>query len=272
MLLLRDILDSPHITKDVWLRHNYFSLIDKYYDEVIVVGQQSVFDTTAEYDFPSSIKSKTYFCGYLKRTYDDNRDEIRHQQIQVGQKMVVVAAGGGNDGREILSTYINGIKNSAWKDKIRSVIFYGPEMDEHDYVGLMESVRGVNNITLMEFTSDFMSYLSAADLVVTMGGYNTVCEIISLHKAAIIVPRATPVAEQLIRAECFSRLEILEYIHPCNLNSVILMEKVHRQLFLDVPSKKKNQINFSGMEALECKLLFQPTRNGCEQTLRESRI
>ena len=39
-----------------------------------------------------------------------------------------------------------------------------------------------------------------ADMVVSMAGYNTVCELLSFGRNAILVPRAEPVKEQLIRA------------------------------------------------------------------------
>jgi predicted glycosyltransferase len=42
--------------------------------------------------------------------------------------------------------------------------------------------------------------------VVSMGGYNTFCEILSFDKSALIVPRHTPRFEQTIRAEAAERL------------------------------------------------------------------
>jgi predicted glycosyltransferase len=51
-----------------------------------------------------------------------------------------------------------------------------------------------------DFTDDMTSCIDAADAVVSMGGYNTVCEVLSLEKPALIVPRSQPVKEQAIRA------------------------------------------------------------------------
>ena len=42
--------------------------------------------------------------------------------------------------------------------------------------------------------------------VVAMGGYNTFCEILTLDKPALIVPRSKPRQEQLIRARNAVRL------------------------------------------------------------------
>ena len=39
-----------------------------------------------------------------------------------------------------------------------------------------------------------------ADCVVSMGGYNTMCEIVSARRPSLILPRSTPRQEQAIRA------------------------------------------------------------------------
>jgi predicted glycosyltransferase len=52
-----------------------------------------------------------------------------------------------------------------------------------------------------------MEHLMAECLgVVSMGGYNTFCEILSFDKRALIVPRHVPRLEQTIRAEAAQRL------------------------------------------------------------------
>ena len=73
-----------------------------------------------------------------------------------------------------------------------------------------------------------MSYVSAADAVVSMGGYNTVCDIISGAKPAVIVPRIKPSQEQLIRSQRMQDLGLLNSILPENLTPQALMT----QLFL----------------------------------------
>lgn len=45
-----------------------------------------------------------------------------------------------------------------------------------------------------------------------MGGYNTFCEILSLDKPALIVPRKSPRLEQAIRASCAARLGLAQQL------------------------------------------------------------
>ena len=83
---------------------------------------------------------------------------------------------------------------------------------------------------MIEFTNDLMSYLGAADAVVSMGGYNTISEILSLQKKAIVIPRVRPVQEQLIRAERMSQHSFFQYLHPDALTAENLMQMLQAEL------------------------------------------
>ncbi|HYX92278.1 MAG TPA: hypothetical protein VE782_12005, partial [Myxococcaceae bacterium] len=61
-----------------------------------------------------------------------------------------------------------------------------------------------------------------ADCVISMGGYNNVCELLASRKKALVVPRVTPRREQWIRAERLQRLGALDVCHPDELCTDIL--------------------------------------------------
>ena len=73
-------------------------------------------------------------------------------------------------------------------------------------------------LQMREFVSDPVPLLRQADYVVSMGGYNSVCEILALHKRALIVPRTQPRQEQWIRAERLQALGLLDVLHPDDLS------------------------------------------------------
>jgi len=58
--------------------------------------------------------------------------------------------------------------------------------------------------------------------VVAMGGYNTVCEILASGTRALVVPRAEPRREQLIRARRLSELGALDVLEPQRLTAAAL--------------------------------------------------
>ena len=64
--------------------------------------------------------------------------------------------------------------------------------------------------------------MERAAAVACLGGYNTFCEVLSLNKRSLIVPRITPRAEQLLRAEAAQKLGLVQVLHPDRLNPVTL--------------------------------------------------
>jgi predicted glycosyltransferase len=71
---------------------------------------------------------------------------------------------------------------------------------------------------------------AAADLVVSMGGYNTVCELMSQKTVSLLIPRDTPRLEQTLRAQCFTQRNLLDYIPWKRVSPELLHEKVNQLL------------------------------------------
>ncbi|MFN6477682.1 glycosyltransferase [Nostoc sp. DedQUE07] len=88
-----------------------------------------------------------------------------------------------------------------------------------------------------------MSYI-AADAVVAMGGYKTTCEILSVGKPAVVVPRIKPSREQCIRAENLANLGVLAAIQN-DLTLDILLRSLLQQL--QTPQISQPKINLNGL-------------------------
>ena len=71
---------------------------------------------------------------------------------------------------------------------------------------------------------------AAADLVVCMGGYNTLCETLSQGTVSLIIPRVNPRKEQLIRAKAFHDHHLVDYIPWNTLSPQIMGKKVFELL------------------------------------------
>jgi predicted glycosyltransferase len=69
-------------------------------------------------------------------------------------------------------------------------------------------------VVLKSFESNPMELYRRAERVVTMGGYNTLSELLSTGSMVLVVPRVAPRREQLIRAQRFSALGLVDYLHP----------------------------------------------------------
>ena len=145
-------------------------------------------------------------------------------------KLILVTPGGGQDGFKIIATYIASLPRVQAKHSVKSLIVCGPEMPEAQRQTLHQMIRQNLNISFHEFKNDLVSYLDASDVVVSMGGYNTICELLSLKKRAILVPRAEPVQEQYIRAERMQSFGLFTVIHPHDLAPELLAHELLGEL------------------------------------------
>ena len=100
---------------------------------------------------------------------------------------------------------------------------------------------------MLGLTPQVVSLLEQADRVITMGGYNTVCEVLSFEKPALIVPRVSPRSEQLIRAQRLHALGLVDMLHPDKLNPQALSEWLCRDV---LPPQAHKRIDLNGVQRL----------------------
>ncbi len=249
VLLLRDILDSPEVTQALWQKNHYHQAIEAHYDMVLVVGSREIYDVAYEYDFPPAVAAKVRYCGYLHRTPGrSHRESLRRALGVDNYKMVLVTPGGGEDGFALVENYLKGIQDLKPEDGIRSVVIHGPQMSASHQERIKKLAANRPDVTLLAYTDDMMSYMDAADLVVCMGGYNTLCEVFSLRKRCIVVPRVSPVKEQWIRARRMADLGAFRTIHPNRMNPAGMMKAVKEELSRDnVASMQPYRIDMQGL-------------------------
>jgi predicted glycosyltransferase len=102
------------------------------------------------------------------------------------------------------------------------------------------------------------AWFVAVDCLVCMGGYNTIAEALSRGTPTVCVPRVVPRTEQLIRAEAFSRLGLMRYVHPDRLTGDSLREEVRVALGdsrADLQARAQASLGFDGAERAAAFLL-----------------
>jgi predicted glycosyltransferase len=232
LLVLRDILDSSRATMDAWEQHGYYSTLQWYYDDVLVLGDRQIYDVCKEYQFPENLRQKVHFCGYVSRQLPNrSRSEIRKELGVAGdESLVLVTAGGGQDGYDLLSTSVAATSSLAKRLRVRTLLVTGPELGKEQTKAIHKAARSHACLQVIEFTDDLMSYMNAADTVISMAGYNTVCELLTLGKRSILVPRVKPVEEQKIRAERMANFGVFRTILPDVLTPDVLENAIAKQL------------------------------------------
>ena len=219
VLGMRDILDTPERTQLSLKRAHDMKTIARYYDEVWIYGERSVFDAVVEYRFPPEVAGKTRYCGYLKRpTHRALRED--------GPPRVLVTTGGGEDGTELIETYLEGLMALPRSVPLRTTVVFGPQLPPASRERLSRRFGSLPDVTFVDFEAELASRYAAADLVVSMAGYNTVCELLSCAVRAVLVPRSQPVGEQLLRARLLAARGLFDVVEPDDLRPDRLMSVV----------------------------------------------
>lgn len=227
VLGVRDILDDAAKTRASLARNGAMETITRYYDEVWIYGERAIFDTAAEYAFTPEVTARTHYCGYLKRpTLATQRRE--------GAPRVLVTTGGGEDGAAVLRAYLSDLSALPRAVTLHSVVICGPELAMPARQAIKRDFGALPDVELVDFEGDMPRRYADADVVVSMAGYNTICELLSCGKKAVLVPRTTPVREQLMRAELLANRGYFRMVRPDQLTPGTLME--HVRAAIDAPT------------------------------------
>jgi predicted glycosyltransferase len=185
-----------------------------------------------EYRIPPQVAAKIHFTGYIPRQIP-SVEETRAVRTELGigpdDKMVLLTTGGGGDGYPVLNTFLQAMEENKLPEHLRVVVVTGPFISKRHFPEVARRCQQSGFIAL-KFHRYMEALIGAANVVVSMGGYNTVCEIISQKKPLLIVPRTVPRVEQLIRAQVLCQTGFCDYLHPDQLTPGALWDKLSHLL------------------------------------------
>lgn len=228
ILGLRDILDEANVVCEDWQDRGIYPSLDKLYDEIWVYGDKAIYDAVEQYRIPPEISRKVHFTGYIPRTSlaSDVRKKVRKKyRILKDDIFVLVTTGGGGDGSEMIDNYLDMHEYYPTSLPFKSLIITGPFMPQDLRAATRRRAKNYG-IKTLPFHPRMEELMKAADLVISMGGYNTICELLTHGTPALIIPRETPRREQLIRACCLKERNLLDFICWNDVTPQLLREKI----------------------------------------------
>lgn len=265
ILGLRDILDEAQVIRRDWRERNIYAFLDRLYDEIWVYGNQNIYDPREMYDIPAEIHGKIHFTGYIPRKKRDSETRARirkRYRILEDDSFVLVTTGGGGDGYEVIDHYLAMHDYFPTSLPFKSIIITGPFMPKAKTEELADRAR-MHGIKAMAFDPRLEDLMAAADVVISMGGYNTICEILTQQTPALIIPRETPRKEQLIRATQLKGEGLLDYIPFGEVTPQLLREKI-MALFASRQQYREKMKNFhlSGLDTMQARLTHFKAEKG----------
>jgi predicted glycosyltransferase len=159
----------------------------------------------------------------------------RELAIRPQESLIVVCGGGGADAHFLMNMAAEALARLAVGGRpMRGVLLTGPLMSERRRQALRRRVAGLP-VEVWWQVEDQPALLGAADLVVSMAGYNTVMEALVQRRRLLLVPRSGPSAEQSLRATALERLGLAATVAPDDCAPARLAAMIEQQLSGPLP-------------------------------------
>ena len=225
---VRDIL----VEKENQEKHEGRALetLNNFFDAVLVHADPKLITLKETFLRFDEIKIPVVHTGYIApKPRPASRSRIR-RQLGITEKdlMIVASAGGGSVGKPILESAIEAFKRLKMKTRSYLCVYTGPYMADGDVAYLKALGKG-QRLQIAKFTSDFLSFMAAADLSISMAGYNTTMDILATGVPALVWPFAAN-REQGRRAQRLADRGLLKLIEDQDLKPENLAAIIERAL------------------------------------------
>ena len=208
VLGLRDVMDEPNLLGREWERKGLAPALETFYDEIWVYGLPQMCDPLEGTGVPETVRGKMIYTGYLPRSSGETPSDA---PIDLTEPYLLVTTGGGGDGDQLIDWVLRAYESDSSLPH-RVVMLFGPFMPAEKRIEYAARADGLDKVTAMTFDSHIEPLMENADGLITMGGYNTFCEILSFDKPALVVPRTMPRLEQFIRARRAEELGLVKVL------------------------------------------------------------
>jgi predicted glycosyltransferase len=224
---LRDILVEK---KDpTYHEKRVLKKLNRYFDALLVhsdAGLQRLDETFSRAD---DIRIPLVHTGFITQQADPAAGRMLRRELKLnpGEKLIVASAGGGRSGFPLLSGLLDACNLLDDQLSYRLEVFCGPFMDQTEFDILCE--RTAPGRRIRRYTKRFLDYLSAADLSVSLAGYNTCMNLLVTKVPALVVPYARQ-QEQPMRAEKLSKFLPLRVLYEADMQPARLCRHLVQML------------------------------------------
>jgi predicted glycosyltransferase len=212
---LRDILVESKKHWDAYEKE-VIGRLNTYFNALCIHSDPDIIRLDETFNRMADIKIPLVYTGFVAQQVSPGAglEKRRVLDLSEGDRLIVASAGGGKVGFSLLQAVCNAFKEMRVTDpKLHLIIFTGPFMEEAAYQTLLAGDD--ERIDVRRFSLNFLSYLAAADLSVSMAGYNTCMNIFAAETPALVRPFAQN-REQGMRAERLAGIGAVEILRDCD--------------------------------------------------------
>lgn len=221
---VRDIL----VEKKDWdkRQQKIISVVHDFFDDVLVHSDESVVPFERTFSRASEIQDKLAYTGYISEPVKLSPPSAREG--------VLVSLGGGIVGDELVRASLDAAKEL---ESIPFTFIKSPNMNGELKLEL-DQIQ-LPNVEVIEFSKNYPQLLANHKLSISLGGYNTMMNLLQTKTFGLIYPYQKS-SEQCLRTRLFSEKGLLVELLPTDLETKKLIQLIEENL-------EKSDWNSSGI-------------------------
>lgn len=240
---VRDILVEKTEGREKFERRAVDTL-NSFFSAVLVHADPSVITLDRTFGRLDDIGIPIHYTGFVTKADSSGVDLIIREKLGIREEesLIVASIGGGSVGVELLEKVILAFAILSKSVPAHLQLFCGPYCDRLVYQKLKKRAR--EKITIDLFTDRFPAWLQAAELSISMAGYNTCMNLAQAGIPSLVYP-FNQNREQRLRAQRLGSKLPIAILEEPDLHPRTLAEKMAQQLTLP---RKRSEIDLHGAQ------------------------
>ena len=221
---LRDIL----VEKSDTAKHEerVSRIVNSYFDLILIHGDPAFQELDETFHRVGDLHCEIQYTGLVQQ--EEPAPTVVPMLFDTVPTIVAsIGSGRYRHGQILLESVIRAAAQLEDKIAHRFRVFAGPFIPPEVYAALEQMARQARNVEIEKYSPHFIEYLKRADLSISMGGYNTIMNILATGVRSLVYPyTANDDLEQQIRARKLASLGVVELLHPEMLAAEVLAPKI----------------------------------------------
>jgi predicted glycosyltransferase len=183
---LRDILVEK---KDpVAYEQRVLQKLNRDFDALLIHSDENLLRLDETFSRVDDINIPIVYTGFITQQADPAGGKLLRQDLNISadQKLIVASAGGGRSGYPLLTGVLDVCETLRERLDFRLEVFSGPFMAQNEFDKL--AARAAPGLRIQRHTRRFLDYLYAADLSISLAGYNTCMNLLVTRVPALVCP------------------------------------------------------------------------------------
>ncbi len=203
-------------------------VLNEYFDAVLVHSDPRVSKLSDSFSDSTSIKIPVYHTGYVVR-----HDSACQQSIYCAElthssaPRILVSAGGGRAGRRLFDGAIESARLLRDCLPHQFAVHSGPFASPDDINDFRQRAKRLSNVTIVPFIPCLSTHFRTSALSISMGGYNTIIELLSSTTSALVWPHDEHAnQDQLLRCQVFAGFGAIGMLSEHEVDGTALARRI----------------------------------------------